>query len=82
MVPKYCINLTGQLIGVIQPTKSVGRAIILKYNLTCFSSRTAAPGVFNNGADEYLIREEIYAQAQCYLGVMEGTFDSCGKIDK
>lgn len=82
MVPKYSVNLTGQLVGVIQPTKSVGRAIILKCNLACFSSMAAAPCLFNNRADEFFIREESYVQVQCYLGVMEDTFNICGNIRK
>lgn len=55
LVPKYSINLTRYLIGIFRQTKSVGRAIIFKYNHTCFLSMTAAPCLFNNRADEYLI---------------------------
>lgn len=61
-VPKHSIGLTGQLVGITQRTTSVGRAVILKYNPTCYSGRAAAPCLFNNRADQYLVCEEFWEQ--------------------
>lgn len=72
---KMFINLTRQFVGVCQQTKSVGRAVILKYNPTQSFSIMAAPCLFKNRAHECPVGEERRVQMQCLLRVMEDTFD-------